>query len=186
MGYGEPSAEDNYISYEEITRLPQPHREQNCRGFDYLSGERVSLTKSFRDRFCLHSFRIAAGKGHHDRSFTTGLSQERAGSSRDCRTGAEHFDAPALSASAPRSAIIDRDVAAFRRASGAAVVDSLVIHQSSSYACAQRGVKDAAVTGPSAPDGFGKRRGVSVVVHARRNPKNTLDLSGEREVLPAS
>src|SRR5260370_37015874 len=142
MGYGEPSAEDNYISYEEITRLPQPHREQNCRGFDYLSGERVSLTKSFRDRFCLHSLQIARGKGHHDRSFTTGLSQERAGSSRDCRTGAEHFDAATFSTAASRPAIIDRDVAAFRRASRAAVVDSLVKHDSSSYPFAHLALKN--------------------------------------------
>src|SRR5260370_8186654 len=75
-------------------------------------------------------------------------------------------------------------MAAFRRASGAAVVDSLVKHDSSSYACAQRGVKDATITGPSAPDGFGKRRGVSVVVHARRNPKNMLHRSSERAVMP--
>src|SRR5260370_3038340 len=170
----EAAAEEDCMCFEEMNHVPQPDREQIRGGFEHLSGERISLTKSFRDRFCLHPFQIAAGKGPHDRSFTTGLGQERAGSSRDCRTGAEHFDAPALSASASRSAIIDRDMAAFRRASGAAVVDSLVKHDSSSYACAQRGVKDATVTRPSAPDGFGKRRGVSVVVHARRNPKNTL------------
>src|SRR5260370_19669378 len=66
---------------------------------------------------------------------------------------------------------MDCDVPAFRRASRAAGVDSVVKHDSSSYACAQRGVKDATITGPSAPDGFGKRSGVSVVVHRAGIPK---------------
>jgi hypothetical protein len=65
------------------------------------------------------------------------------------------------------------------------MVDALIEHNPGPYARAQRGVEDMGITRSSTPDGFCKRRGIAVVVNARWNPEDTLDLDGERKVLPA-
>src|SRR6267378_2662158 len=103
----------------------------------------------------------------------------------DGRTGAERFYAAALSAAAARAVIVNADVAAFRGAPGATVVDAAVENNSRSDAGAEGGVEDVAKSDACAPDGFSESGGVGVVVDFCAHVEDPLHFGSERKIMPA-
>src|SRR5882762_11401259 len=99
--------------------------------------------------------------------------------------GAQRFDAAAFSAAAARAVIVNADVAAFRGAPGAAVVDATVENNSRSDSGAEGGVEDVAKSDACAPDGFCESGGVGVVVDFCAHVEDSLHFVSETKIMPA-
>src|SRR5882762_6283322 len=99
--------------------------------------------------------------------------------------GAQRFDAAAFSAAAARAVIVNADVAAFRGAPGASVVDATVENNSRSDAGAEGGVEDVAKSDACAPDGFSESGGVGVVVDFCAHVEDSLHFVSETKIMPA-
>src|SRR5882762_5780108 len=99
--------------------------------------------------------------------------------------GAQRFYAAALSAAAARAVIVNADVAAFRGAPGASVVDATVENNSRSDSGAEGGVEDVAKSDACAPDGFCESGGVGVVVDSCAHVEDSLHFVSETKIMPA-
>jgi len=179
------SAKNEHVGLKQINYISRPNRQQIRSLSKHFGSNHISLTKGLRYNFSRNSVRLTAGECEDFGFARTGRSNSFLRAPRDRRSGAKRLNAPAFSAPALRSAVINRQMPALGRATGSPVVDSPVEDDSSSYTRAQRGVKNISITNTSAPNRFSKRRRVSIVIHSRGLAKNALNFRREWKIPPA-
>ena len=92
---------------------------------------------------------------------------------------------PSLPHAAARAAIVDGDVAALRRRSGAAVIDAAIEHNPGADPSADRGAENVSITSARTPQGFCQCRGIAVIVDSNRQTISFRYSVGQREIAPA-
>src|SRR5207248_8759282 len=100
-------------------------------------------------------------------------------------SGCQGFDTAGLSASAARAAVVDGHVAAFCGGASASMIDASIKNNTGPDARAERGVEDIAVAATRAPQCFGKRGGIGIVIDLYRYAINLGDLRSKMKVAPA-